>query len=91
MAQQVGEALRTSKRGSAAGLSGTTVELYKLLLGDATALESFTFAVNVAARPTGSARYHRPVAPHRPPQTYRTCPRHRDRGRVFDASSPERW
>eukprot|EP00439_Symbiodinium_sp_Y106_P003771 s5894_g1.t1 len=49
-AHQVGEALRTSKRGSAAGLSGATVELYKLLLDDAAALESFTFAVNVAAR-----------------------------------------
>ena len=49
-AHQVGEALRTSKRGSAAGLSGATVELYKLLLDDAEALESFTFAVNVTAR-----------------------------------------
>ena len=48
-AHQVGEALRTSKRGSAAGLSGATVELYKLLLDDAEALESFTFAVNVTA------------------------------------------
>ena len=47
---QVGEALRTSKRGSAAGLSGATVELYKLLLDDAAALEAFTYAVNVAAR-----------------------------------------
>ena len=45
-----GEALRTSKRGSAAGLSGATVELYKLLLDDAAALEAFTYAVNVAAR-----------------------------------------
>ena len=49
-AHQVGEALRTSKRGSAAGLSGATVELYKLLLDDAAALGSFTFAVSVAAR-----------------------------------------
>ena len=49
-AHQVGEALRTSKRGSAAGLSGATVELYKLLLDDEEALESFTFAVNVTAR-----------------------------------------
>ena len=53
-AHQVGEALRTSKRGSAAGLSGATVELYKLLLDDpfddAEALESFTIAVNVTAR-----------------------------------------
>ena len=49
-AHQVGEALRTSERGSAAGLSGATVELHKLLLDDAEALESFTFAVNVTAR-----------------------------------------
>ena len=49
-AHQVGEALRTSQRGSAAGLCGATVELYKLLLDDAEALESFTFAVNVTAR-----------------------------------------
>ena len=48
--RQVGEALRTSKRGSAAGLSGASVELYKLLLDDAEALEAFTFAVNLAAR-----------------------------------------
>ncbi|CAE7726789.1 RE1 [Symbiodinium sp. CCMP2592] len=47
---RVGEALRTSKRGSAAGLSGATVELYKLLLDDADALEAFAFAANVAAR-----------------------------------------
>ena len=47
---QVGEALHTSKRGSAAGLSGATVELDKLVLDDAAALEAFTYAVNVAAR-----------------------------------------
>jgi len=43
------EALRTSKRGSAADLSGAPVELYKLFLDDAEALGSCTFAVNVAA------------------------------------------
>ncbi|CAE7568781.1 unnamed protein product [Symbiodinium natans] len=48
--QQVADALRTSKRGSAAGLSGATVEFYKLLLDDEGALEAFTFVVNVAAR-----------------------------------------
>ncbi|CAE7533395.1 unnamed protein product [Symbiodinium natans] len=48
--QQVADALRTSKRGSAAGLSGTTVEFYKLLLDDEGALEAFTFVVNVAVR-----------------------------------------
>ena len=34
---QVADALRSTKRGSAAGLSGATVELYKLLLHDAAA------------------------------------------------------
>ena len=47
---QVADALRSTKRGSAAGLSGATIELYKLLLDDAAALESLTFAVNILAR-----------------------------------------
>ena len=37
--RQVADALRGSKRGSAAGLFRATAELYKLLLGDIAALE----------------------------------------------------
>ena len=48
--QHVADALRTSQRGSAVGLSGATVEFYTLLLDDDGALEVFTFVVNVAAR-----------------------------------------
>ena len=48
--KQVADALRSSKRGSAAVLSGATVEMYKLLLDEAAALDLFTFAVNCIAR-----------------------------------------
>ena len=71
-AHQVGEALRTSKCGSAAGLSGATVELHKLLFDDAEALESFTFAVNVTARAQAPQAALDAIALsrlHRPPQT----------------------
>ena len=47
---QVAEALRSSKRGSAAGLSGATLEMYKLLLDDEVAIDLFTGAVNRLAR-----------------------------------------
>ena len=40
----VAQALRTARRGTAAGLSGATCEHYKLLLDDAEALELFTHA-----------------------------------------------
>ena len=48
----VAQALRTARRGTAAGLSGATCEHYKLLLDDAEALELFTHAANllIAAR-----------------------------------------
>ena len=48
----VAQARRIAKCGTAAGLSGTTCEHYKLLLDDAEALELFTHAANllVAAR-----------------------------------------
>ena len=48
----VAQARRIGKRGTAAGLSGTTCEHYKLLLDNAGALELFTHAANllVAAR-----------------------------------------
>ena len=48
--QQVVESLRSAKRGSAPGLSGATVDHYKLLLDDPTALELLAFAVNCFAR-----------------------------------------
>ena len=44
--QQVAESLLSAKRGSAPGLSGATVDHYKLLLDDPTALELLAFAVN---------------------------------------------
>ena len=47
---QVAEALRSSKRGSAAGLSGATFEMYKLLLDDEVAIDLLTGAVNRLAR-----------------------------------------
>ena len=43
----VAQALRTARRGTAAGLSGATCEHYKLLLDDAEALELFTHAANL--------------------------------------------
>eukprot|EP00439_Symbiodinium_sp_Y106_P010376 s2888_g1.t1 len=48
----VAQALRTARRGTAAGLSGATCDHYKLLLEDAEALELLTHAANllVAAR-----------------------------------------
>ena len=48
--RQVAEALRSAKRGSAPGLSGATVDHYKLLLDDPTALEVLAFAANCFAR-----------------------------------------
>ena len=48
--QQVAESLRSAKRGSAPGLSGATVDHYKLLLDDPAALELLAFAVNCFAR-----------------------------------------
>ena len=48
--QQVAESLRSAKRGSAPGLSGATVDHYKLLLDDPAALELLAFAVNCLAR-----------------------------------------
>ena len=48
--RQVAEALRSAKRGSAPGLSGATVDHYKLLLDDPTALELLAFAANCFAR-----------------------------------------
>ncbi|CAE7533754.1 unnamed protein product, partial [Symbiodinium pilosum] len=48
--QQVAESLRRAKRGSAPGLSGATVDHYKLLLDDPAALELLAFAVNCLAR-----------------------------------------
>ena len=47
--QQVAESLRSAKRGSAPGLSGATVDHYKLLLDDPAALELLAFAVNCFA------------------------------------------
>ena len=43
----VAQALRTARRGTAAGLSGATCEHYKLLLDDAEALELFAHAANL--------------------------------------------
>ena len=43
------QALRTARRGTAAGLSGATCEHYKLLLDDAEAFELFTRAANLLA------------------------------------------
>ena len=48
--QQVAESLRSARRGSAPGLSGATVDHYKLLLDDPAALELLAFAVNCLAR-----------------------------------------
>ena len=45
----VGQALRSSRRGTAAGLSGATCEHYKVLLDDAEALELFAHAANLLA------------------------------------------
>ena len=45
----VAQALRTARRGTAAGLSGATCEHYKLLLDDAEALELFVHAANLLA------------------------------------------
>ena len=47
---QVAEALLCSKRGSVAGLSGATFEMYKLLLDDDVALDLLTGAVSRLAR-----------------------------------------
>ena len=75
----VAQALRTARRGTAAGLSGATCEHYKLLLDDAEALELFTHAANllVAARvPRQRLRRPGPVPPHRASQARRRRPRH---------------
>ena len=48
--QQVAEALRSTKRGAAPGLSGATAEQYKLLLDEPSVLEAFTAVVNSLAR-----------------------------------------
>ena len=45
----VAQALRTARRGTAAGLSGATCEHYKLLLDDAEALELSVHAANLLA------------------------------------------
>ena len=47
--QQVTESLRSTKPGSAPGLSGATADHYKLLLDDPTVLELLVFAVNCFA------------------------------------------
>ena len=48
--QKVAESLKSAKRGSAPGLSGATVDHYKLFLDDPAALELLAFAVNCFAR-----------------------------------------
>ncbi|CAK9071279.1 RING-type domain-containing protein, partial [Durusdinium trenchii] len=48
-AHDLADALRTSKRGSAAGLSGATAEHYKVLLDDEDALELFARAATALA------------------------------------------
>ena len=48
-AAELGEALRTAKRGSAAGLSGASVEHYRLLLEDEEALELLAHAASLLA------------------------------------------
>ncbi|CAE7843489.1 unnamed protein product [Symbiodinium necroappetens] len=45
----LGQALRSSRRGTAAGLSGATCKHYKVLLDDAEALELFAHAANLLA------------------------------------------
>ena len=45
----VGQALRSSRRGTAASLSGATCEHYKVLLDDAEAFELFAHAANLLA------------------------------------------
>eukprot|EP00439_Symbiodinium_sp_Y106_P058939 s1993_g8.t1 len=45
----VGQALRSSRRGTAASLAGATCEHYKVLLDDAEALELFAHAANLLA------------------------------------------
>lgn len=44
------ESLRTAKRGAAPGLSGATMEHYKLFLEDAESLQLFTHAINQIAQ-----------------------------------------
>ena len=47
--QEIGDALRTAKRGAAPGLSGATMEHYKVFLEDEEALHLFSHAINKLA------------------------------------------
>lgn len=47
--QEIGDALRTAKRGAAPGLSGATMEYYKVFLEDEEALHLFSHAINKLA------------------------------------------
>ena len=61
-AAELGEALRTAKRGSAAGLSGASVEDYRLLLGDEEALDLLVHAASLFANADAPADVLRALA-----------------------------
>ena len=61
-AAELGEALRTAKRGSAAGLSGASVEHYRLLLEDEEALDLLAHAASLLANADAPADVLRALA-----------------------------
>ena len=79
---QVAEALRSSKRGSAAGLSGATFEMYKFLLDDGVAIDLLTRHRQTPRAGGRSARGSRgscDVPSHGAPETTRRSQGHSDR------------
>ena len=80
--QEVAEALRTAKRGSAPGLSGATAEHYKVLLDDEEGLSLFSHSRIACARAGAGSRHGNLVygTSHSTVQTQRRSQGYRYRG-----------